>query len=39
MYKKRKARLHLKQFVIFIQKQTGKSVKRLYLDHDQEFDI
>ena len=39
MYEKREAGLHLKQFVTFIEKQTGKSVKRLRLDQGQEFGV
>lgn len=37
MYEKPEIGLQLKQFVTFIEKQTGKNVKRLYLDQRQEF--
>ncbi len=39
MYEKREARLRIKQFVIFIEKQTRKNVKRFRLDQGWEFGI
>ena len=39
IYEKCEARLCIKQFVTFIKKQTGKSVKRLRLDQGREFGI
>lgn len=39
MHEKREAGPRLKQFVTFIEKQTGKSVKRLRLDEGREFGV
>lgn len=39
MYEKQEAGLCVKQFVIFIEKQTKKNVKRLQLNQGQEFNI
>ncbi len=39
MYEKREAGLCVKQFVTFIKKQTGKSVKCLWLDQGREFGV
>lgn len=39
IHEKRKAELYLTQFVIFIENQTGKNVKRLRLNQDREFGV
>ena len=39
MHEKHEAKLCIKQFVIFIKKQTRKSVKCLWLDQSQEFGV
>ncbi len=39
LHEKRKAGLALKRFVIFIENQTGKTVKRIRLDQGREFEV
>lgn len=39
MHEKYQARLYIKQFITFIKKQTGNSIKYLWLDQGQELYI